>query len=250
VEGYTANSMTVWVKRYQENGEDNTIYVYYGNPNAGDASDGNATFVFFDDFLGTSLDLNKWNGLTGTGGSISVSYSRVRLDKAEVVSKTWQITDGIIEYRGYSAAKEISSIARASVNSPWPVFTASGTQGGHGWYQDNSTPSWSHAIYIPNAIRAYAQSPITINKWYKYRWILDGVNLQFIRFDDTWTQEASATYTDTGGLTGGLTQGYIGLRVEGNGYGDRVAYYDWIRVRKYTDPEPTVSVGEEEQYGG
>jgi hypothetical protein len=247
VESYTANSMTVWVKRSIANdGDDHTIYVYYNNPNAGSASDGNATFMFFDDFLGTSLDTSKWNGLVGSGGSISVANSQLRLDKAEVVTKTWQITDGVVEHRGYSAAKEISMIGRANTNTSFGVFAAAETQGGHGFYTDSSIPSWSHAIVVANAIKASVVSPITTNKWYKYRFILSGVILQFIRFDDNWTQEASVNYTDTGGLT----QGYIGLHVDGTGSGDRVAYYDWVRVRKYVDPEPTVSVGEEEQYGG
>ena len=39
VENWTSDNMTVWVRRYQANdGTDNTIYVYYGNPNAYDNS--------------------------------------------------------------------------------------------------------------------------------------------------------------------------------------------------------------------
>jgi hypothetical protein len=40
-----------------------TIYVYYGNTAASSASDGDATFVFFDDFSDGTLD--KWKYLTG-----------------------------------------------------------------------------------------------------------------------------------------------------------------------------------------
>ena len=38
-----------------------TVLMYYGNPSAGVVSDGDATFVFFDDFEGSELDTNKWS---------------------------------------------------------------------------------------------------------------------------------------------------------------------------------------------
>jgi len=39
---------------------DSTIYVYWGNPEATSKSNGEATFLFFDDFDGSSLDTEKW----------------------------------------------------------------------------------------------------------------------------------------------------------------------------------------------
>jgi hypothetical protein len=38
-----------------------TIYIYYGEPAATTTSNGNTTFTFFDDFLGSSADADKWN---------------------------------------------------------------------------------------------------------------------------------------------------------------------------------------------
>jgi hypothetical protein len=217
-----------------------TIYVYYGNPSATSLSNGDATFDFFDDFLGTNLDTNKWNGLIGPSGSLNVNNSLLMLNWSEVVSKNYQIRDGIIEYRGYSASQEISAIARANTNSNFEVLGQPGTQGLHGFYEDSTIPSWTHAITVADEIKASVASPITINKWYRYRAVLNGTNIQFMRFDDNWNLEATVSYNDVGGLT----QGYIGLRVDG--LGERAAYYDWIRVRKYTSPEPTTSVRNEE----
>lgn len=45
-----------------------TLYLFYGNPTASDASTGN-TFTFFDDFNGSSLDNTKWN-TCGSGGAV------------------------------------------------------------------------------------------------------------------------------------------------------------------------------------
>ncbi len=54
----TTESSIVWVKILT--GGTSSIYMYYGNPFAVSESDGEATFIFFDDFIGTSLDLSKW----------------------------------------------------------------------------------------------------------------------------------------------------------------------------------------------
>ncbi|MCK4613178.1 MAG: DUF2341 domain-containing protein, partial [Thermoplasmata archaeon] len=61
-ESYTASSSAVfWVKVPSIPASTTTdIYMYYGNPSASSASDGDATFEFFDDFEGISLDSNKW----------------------------------------------------------------------------------------------------------------------------------------------------------------------------------------------
>ena len=245
IESYTpSDNAVIWVKINDDlSTNPATIYIYYGNPNATSLSNGQATFDFFDDF--NTLDTSVWNVLTGSGGSVSVSNSLVKLDRANIITKTYILTDGIIEYRGYSASKEISGIFRTSNNTAFDVFNATGTVGGHGFYSDSSTPSWSHAIAVSNTIKASVGSPITIGKWYKFRAVLVGTQITFTRFDDDWIQEATVSYNNDGGLT----SGYIGFRVDGTGNGDRVAYYDWIRVRKYVSPEPTQGAwGSEEIY--
>ena len=62
IESYTPSSSAwVWVRvpRIPASGLAK-IYMYYGNPGATDASDGMATFEFFDYFTGNALDTNKW----------------------------------------------------------------------------------------------------------------------------------------------------------------------------------------------
>ena len=53
IENYTAaGSAIVWVKVPSISASaEKTIYMYYGNPSATSAEDGDATFEFFDDFL-------------------------------------------------------------------------------------------------------------------------------------------------------------------------------------------------------
>ncbi len=45
-----------------------TIYVYYGKSSVSTTSNGINTFIFFDDFSGSSLDTNKWDLLDGDVG--------------------------------------------------------------------------------------------------------------------------------------------------------------------------------------
>jgi len=56
----------VWINVSSQAMSDGKVLMYYGNPNAPPASDGNDTFLFFDDFEGTSLDASKWQTDAGS----------------------------------------------------------------------------------------------------------------------------------------------------------------------------------------
>ena len=75
----TGNSI-IWVK-IPTSGT-STIYMYYGNPNAVSLSNGNNTFIFFDDFEGISLDFSKWDAEIGSYCGITVSSGYVRVYSA------------------------------------------------------------------------------------------------------------------------------------------------------------------------
>lgn len=52
-----------------------TIYLYYGNSSATTTSNGDNTFLFFDDFLGTSLDTTKWDIVGAGGGTLEITIA-------------------------------------------------------------------------------------------------------------------------------------------------------------------------------
>jgi len=58
------NSATIWVKIPEINTPGTTVYMYYGNSGAISASDGAATFKFFDDFESDSPSVGAWSGST------------------------------------------------------------------------------------------------------------------------------------------------------------------------------------------
>ena len=77
IESYTTDGVAVvWI----ETNGDTSLYMYYGNAGASTTSNGDNTFLFFDDFTGAAMDGTKWD-LTGAdvlqsmGGSIAVFYN-------------------------------------------------------------------------------------------------------------------------------------------------------------------------------
>ncbi|RKX65973.1 MAG: hypothetical protein DRP42_04005 [Tenericutes bacterium] len=69
----------IWVKVPEIKAGKNKIYMYFGNQDAVSESNGDATFAFFDDFLGDEIDTNKWNILEGSpyilNGSLAMPNS-------------------------------------------------------------------------------------------------------------------------------------------------------------------------------
>lgn len=85
VESWAAGDSYVWVKVPSIPTGDSYMWMWYGNPNANTLSDGDDTFVFFDDFLGTSLDSSKWSAYDGTP---VVGNSKVELQLDDGITTT------------------------------------------------------------------------------------------------------------------------------------------------------------------
>lgn len=110
VENYTADNMTVWVRRLEN--ADNTIYVYYSNPGAASVSDGDATFVFFDDFLGTALDGTKWWSWDAT---VLVSDSVVTITTTAPWGGINSLTQYSLPYRFTARAQKTTTFGLGQV---------------------------------------------------------------------------------------------------------------------------------------
>jgi len=77
IESSDAGSAVVWVKVPEIPVTGTQVYLYYGNPGAEAVSDGDATFPFFDDFAGSSVDTGKWDTSLASvsGGVCTISTS-------------------------------------------------------------------------------------------------------------------------------------------------------------------------------
>jgi len=214
-----------------------TIYMYYGNSSASDASDGVNTFEFFDDFSG---DLSKWYISSGSASdTIEITVdNKLYLHEEGSPCKTCQSQDSIsgdfiLEYKGksdvgsnYNLGLGIMDSNQSDGNGFFPFFNGNKYFGcfkrtGGSWSNLANTGSW------------------TENTWYNFKIIREGSGFSFYQDE---SQVGSWSITEIGNSV------YIIIpRIWNEETGDAGnLYYDNIRVRKYTDPEPSSSVGNEE----
>jgi len=218
-----------------------TIYMYYGNAAAGSASDGNATFVFFDDFSGT---LSKWNVHIDTDVAITSSYGSpapcLEISGGSTSGYPYGLAvigsdatyagfqNGIIEADVYPTANGLPEIifrgnyaantgykgrwdTRSGTETPWmkPPY---GTWGGFG-----------------GAVTRFG----LVNQWQKAKLAINGSIFQIYSNDTLMATVFDSQYSEPG---------EIGLA---NHYGP-YSRFDNVRVRKYASPEPMTTVGSEE----
>jgi len=236
----------IWIKVPSIPASSSTsFYMYYGNPNVMSASSGEDTFEFFDDFEGTELDTDKWsqeNGywtlnvdmnrdiLTHTGDEapepkhVIVTTQNFSSDIIiEVLGRRKQPAgNGTTEYNqvimSYSNLDNFILLRACPDKNSLEVYERSGG----GWVLRSSSPI-DNVYNEYRWIRVYYDGSAYVAKYYKEDWTF----LQSVAWTTSWKGD-----------------GPIGLRA----YGDieKTEVVDLIRVRKYTDPEPSVSVGNEE----
>jgi hypothetical protein len=241
-----------WVEVADDLSSNNaTIYIYYGKSDATTTSNGENTFLFFDDFPGTSLDANKWNSYTfPTYGSIIVTDGEVRLKMAIITAKQNTFSNYAMEYKAKAVlgedVYEISAMGRQQTNNP-QTLSPSDTYLFHASTSTNDQHeiakwvggSWTRLVNTAN--------PISSATYYIFQTLLYGTSLTFKRLSTTRSEQATASATDSS-----FSSGYVALRVDGySSSTERQSFYDWVFVRKYVSPEPSHgSWGSEEQAGG
>ena len=97
------------------------IYLYYGKLNAEDSSNGNATFDFFDVF-------SRPNGIPQDAGKAkTLDATKWKTDTDKITSVSYQLKDGIMEYRALAASgSKVGAIVRsgASEDLSWSVSSS------------------------------------------------------------------------------------------------------------------------------
>ena len=109
IESWSAGSSraSLWVKVPSIPSTGATVYLYYGDPSAGSASNGTNTFIFFDDFAGSTIDATKWSfpagqgGFSNAGGKLEYNGPTAGFGpSAEAMQNGANVvlSDGIVEY--------------------------------------------------------------------------------------------------------------------------------------------------------
>jgi hypothetical protein len=225
------SSTRIYVKRSMAAGEVATIYIQHGDLSALSASDGGATFDFFDDFNDGAFNPEVW---TIRGNGATVSNGVMTCNQARVVTTSFQTEEAaVIECRAESTSGDEASIdiARYSPN----YLTDNNSQG-------VESSSYNECFFSTLNADTTFGSTIGYNDWYTFTFTTNGTELSFNRYSDNFgTVESSASYNDIGNLTSGYLA--VGCVV----YDGRNAIYDWILCRQYAAVVPSVTVGSDEE---
>jgi len=240
-ESYTAStSATFWVKVPSIPSGNKTIYMYYGNATASSASDGDATFVFFDDFESGNLD--KWTIVTDTfwsvatdqkhSGTYSLKAGATSSSDKYIVATGVNESDLVYESWWYVTATspDICSQFRASPTTPYND------------YHINWEGQWTIAKLVGGSWTSLnaVSGTLPTNTWFETTIIIKESpgQMRFLK-DDVQINPASGWLNvGTDHISG--TVGHRAWTANNNWW------IDDVRARKYASPEPTTTLGSED----
>jgi len=234
----------VWVKVSADLSTNQSIYCYFGNPNATNASDGNATFLFFDDFGGTSLDTTKWVAYANNYSVVN-SILRINIGGVERTSAfSFHFQDGYmaeVRVKHEISASNFGGVlpevasssytASGNANSDATVIfmRGSGTDTAYVRMGDGSTSSYN---VVSSANTGWTPSTGT---WYVTGISINGGTVKL------WA-DGTAIYSVSGiSWAKNITYVKLGSFYRDATYDIQDTSYDWVRVRKYVSPEPAFS---------
>jgi hypothetical protein len=249
-----ANTATIWVEfdSIPASPDSASFYMYYGNPLANSDSNGDDTFVFFDDFTGTTIDTAKWTEVDGS--------NYITQNDTLIVSNgttAWGAT-GMYTKSNFNRADNL--LVQGKYKSTWARNATDYFDTTMFWIKDTTAsidyPTFIYAyyphyfydqaakllLYEDGSGRGGELTPnLAQNTQYWFRQIIKsggGALYQMSTDRDNWTTHYDSTYSTETPFKVGFTH-YRG--------GDILI--DDIIVRKYVTPEPTLGVlGEEEEY--
>ncbi|RLE69579.1 MAG: hypothetical protein DRJ43_03785, partial [Thermoprotei archaeon] len=232
----TSGTSTIWVE-VTTSGTD-TIYMYYGNPSASSASNGTATFEFFDDFEDGVLT-DKWIIISG---SPTIINGELVMNRGDEIKAPYSIslTDGHLwEWEFLTTYVYSGGI---SYNEVFIHFAMQDTN--NTLYIENDEDTYASNLLRVNKIEAGTASEIipwkgdpVANTWYLQQ-VIRLANGTFYAYNNG---DERGPVTDT--FT--PTVNYFDIYLGSNCY---ETHFDNIRVRKYASPEPSAIVGAEETH--
>ena len=242
IESNTSTTATVWVEfdAIPSHPNDGSFYMYWGKASDTNASNGSATFIFFDDFSGT---LSKWtkekNGaninivsgyLNISGGTTSSPYGHTVLGSNASYTG---FTNGIIDGKVYLATDGIAEVGyrgNYAANTGYKSRMDARASQGLGHLRPPYTDGTWNFIATPPPEPTGTAIPVGV--WYSFSITVNGSALGI----------SCAGQTLNGTDTSYAGPGEISLQ---NHYGNYV-WFDDIRVRKYASTVPTASFGAEQ----
>jgi hypothetical protein len=225
----------IWIKIPSLSSGNSVIYMHYGNPLAVSASNGDATFEFFDDFEGPSgkeINNKKWAWTGEHKPVFDTTHARS--------GKTGMKLTGSSDCGGdpYHVLTIVDAESDYVITNMKGIFTAwiyddgNGCESMAGFDYTAAIGIYGNGNYRFRITEDASYPPTNITRsqgWHKLTMIANGKDTLFY-IDDIYV----ATKPDVGTFN----------RVfAGNSHsGEVVDYFDDVYVRKYASPEPMVSV--------
>ena len=237
---------TFWVKVPSLVSGNNTIYMYYSNSSALTTANGDNTFVFFDDFAGTTVNASKWvktdaSGYISQNGVLTISNGTAVWGGVEMHSvPNFNRADGLVVQGRYKSTM-VTGASYKDTTMLWVKDSGAGVS-----YTDYIYAFYPYeysgavfAMYEDGTNRTPVSGTFTANTQYVFRQIVD-TNTGAITQSSadgglTWTTNYTSTYSTETPFKVGFTH-YQGGNV----------LIDDVIVRKYVSSEPTTSFGVEE----
>ncbi len=227
-----------------------TVYIYYGNTSSSAEGDGNTTFIFFDDC--EDNDVSDWS-ILGSGGVSSEPDPGPPVGSTSSYSiKKISNSDPNGGYRSIGTTLDTSGsgyIFEGRILRPDPygggasdrLAIESSSYNGYGFNVNHT--SGSNYIAIEERTggsgstlgSSVSFNPVE-NDWYDFHFVLKPVGVFDYFYND---QGGSESVTD---ITDASVSAFDIVAIRG-GY---EYYVDDMRIRVYTDPEPSATTGAQE----
>ena len=210
------------------------IYLYYGNPDAVYLGSGDRTFEFFDDFEGDVLDNYKWD----ENPTVQVSSGYVHLSRpvaggTSIRMKGRLASTGVVEIKVRRGGAEAGSgpgvfLGYAENAMVGGVFQGADAKSGKWGLNVIPKTEWSYDGNLDSLDHIYSMAYTTGRLYYSY-------------------VDSAPIAKDLPLTNSPFTSLQLGA---GDAQKQSDSYFDWIYIRKYSDPEPVVSIGSEEDSKG
>jgi PGF-CTERM protein len=247
---YGAKEAKIWVKvpSIPANGE-TKIKMYYGNPSAGAVSDGDNVFEFFDDFESYAIgsNLNGQGGWTVSGGR---SEFTIQSDRVKSGSKSLRVKN--VNQLSTYAIQPVSDITskafhfsvqndvivndnhhytRFLITQNEPQYESWKLGSYNGRYQ------YFQTVGTPDSVINIA--PMSADTWYNIKIYKIGASKYRVKVNGKDKGEFDVLANPT-------NANYFCIADVCDNHADQeVAWWDDVRVRKYTPSEPTLTISAE-----
>jgi len=258
IESWNSSSQeaTIWVNVTSlPNNTNTTIYMYYGNSEAGSVSNGTVTFEFFDDF--DDGDISDWTDFGNYPMTVKTWDGRTFVTSSSTGDYTSSNTDaGIYQNISLPEGDYVYDMLYKTNITNWGGYimphignrTGTGTWNikGYGGYVTlyHSTDPANKGVdarrWDDGSITTIASSTDSVAQttdWIQFHFIFLE-NQTYRMYGDYDSTHDSGWVVDTT-----YSQPFKAIFVWVR---SQHGFYDWVRIRKYADPEPTVSFGSEE----